>query len=85
MTQRSIIAAMSRARLIKTTPASDNSLHNIGDRLKGLAGGADCHSAVPLHPNYRAMAVANGVSPADPILAKCRADNDAISRGTAPR
>src|ERR1700676_937059 len=34
-----------------------NSLHNIGARLRGLAGGADCHSTVELHPSYRAMAV----------------------------
>lgn len=53
-----------------------NSLHNIGARLKGIAGGADCRSDVDLHPSYRAMAVANGVSADDPIIARCRADDE---------
>lgn len=53
-----------------------NSVHNIGARLKGIAGGADCRSDVPLHEDYRAMAVANGVAPDDPMLAFCRGDNE---------
>lgn len=53
-----------------------NSVHNILARIKGLAGGADCRSDVPLHSSYRAMAIANGVDPFDPVLARCRADNE---------
>ena len=29
-----------------------------------------------LHENYRAMAVANGLDPADPALARCCADHE---------
>ncbi len=52
-----------------------NSLNNIGARLKGISGGADCKSAVSLHPSYRVMAIANGVAPEDPVLAPCRSDD----------
>ena len=52
-----------------------NSLNNIGARLKGLAGGAGCRSTVGLFSSYREMAIANGVSPDDPVLARCRADD----------
>lgn len=63
-----------------------NSMNNIGARLRGIAGGPDCRSPVALHPSYRAMAVANGVAPDDPILTRCRADNESarVPRGTAP-
>lgn len=30
------------------------------------------HGGHELHASYRAMAIANGVSPSDPILAPCR-------------
>jgi hypothetical protein len=30
------------------------------------------HSDVPLFPNYRLMAIANGVAADDPVLALCR-------------
>jgi hypothetical protein len=53
-----------------------NSVHNLGARLKGIAGGDDCRSGSALHPSYRAMAVANGVSPEDPVLTTCRADDE---------
>jgi hypothetical protein len=29
-------------------------------------------SSVPLYPNYREMAIANGVDPDDPVLKPCR-------------
>lgn len=53
-----------------------NSVHNISARIMGLSGGADCTSDAELHPNYRAMAIANGVAPDDPALARCRADDE---------
>lgn len=53
-----------------------NSVHNLGARLKGIAGGAGCHSQVELHRDYRTMAIANGVSPSDPALVACRADDE---------
>lgn len=49
--------------------------HNLSVRLKKIQGdsfsdvGADGHQ---LHENYRAMAIANGVAPDDPVLAACR-------------
>lgn len=52
-----------------------NSVHNIGARIKGIAGGADCHTDVELFASYREMAIANGVSPDDPVLERCRADH----------
>lgn len=53
-----------------------NSVNNIGARIKGIAGGADCCSDVELFPSYREMAIANGVASDDPALARCRADNE---------
>jgi hypothetical protein len=53
-----------------------NSVNNLGARLKGIAGGNECYNAVELHASYRAMAIANGVAGDDPILTKCRADNE---------
>lgn len=32
----------------------------------------DRSGGLPLHPDYRAMAIANGVDPEDPILQPCR-------------
>lgn len=37
------------------------------------------HSPVGLYANYRAMAIANGVSPDDPVLAPCRGE-DSLER-----
>lgn len=62
-----------------------NSVHNIGARLKGIAGGPGCHSDVDLFDSYRAMAIANGVAPDDPILAECRADDEMMSPLTRRR
>jgi hypothetical protein len=53
-----------------------NSIHNIGARLRGVAGGPGCSSPVPLYPSYRSMAISNGVAPDDPAIAPCRADNE---------
>lgn len=53
-----------------------NSVHNVGARKIDIAGGPGCFSPVPLYPSYRAMAIANGVAPDDPVLAPCRADDD---------
>lgn len=49
--------------------------HNLSVRLKRMRG--DCFDDVhdgghDLHANYRAMAVANGVAPGDPVLDACR-------------
>jgi hypothetical protein len=51
------------------------SQHNLSVRLKMIKGQAfeDVHDGGhELHANYRAMAEANGVDPADPVLAPCR-------------
>ena len=57
-----------------------NSANNLGVRFMIHRGDLD-RSAVndgghELHESYRAMAVANGLHPADPALARCRADNE---------
>lgn len=57
-----------------------NSENNLGVRLMISRGDLD-RAAVSdgghaLHDSYRAMAVANGLDPADPALARCRADNE---------
>lgn len=50
--------------------------HNMSVRLSIMSGKIDPDSisenGVELHENYRAMAVANGVSPDDPVLEECR-------------
>ena len=51
--------------------------HNLAVRLAYMQGRIknDVQAAgVELHPNYRAMAVANGVPEDDPVLARCRDD-----------
>lgn len=53
-----------------------NSLNNIGARIRGIAGGADCRSEAPLHASYKAMAISNGVAPDDPALSRCRGDDE---------
>lgn len=58
-----------------------NSVHNFGARA-GCARGEIDRAAVgnpdgvPLYGSYREMAVANGVDPADPVLAPCRANDE---------
>lgn len=53
-------------------------LHNMAVRIKLMEGalrlGEVSAAGLALHPSYRAMAVANGVDPADPVLARCRDD-----------
>ncbi|ADY27557.1 hypothetical protein Deipr_2439 (plasmid) [Deinococcus proteolyticus MRP] len=48
--------------------------HNLSVRLKYIQGqiGHVHDGGLELHNSYRAMAVANGVSPDDPVLADCR-------------
>ncbi|MEJ7807050.1 MAG: DUF6283 family protein [Telluria sp.] len=50
--------------------------HNIAVRVKYATGKMDFHAisdgGLELHDSYRAMAVANGVDPADPVLTPCR-------------
>lgn len=45
--------------------------HNLHVRVYG-PGEDEVHSGRELYSNYRAMAVANGVDPADPALVGCR-------------
>lgn len=55
-----------------------NSVHNLGVRISMSVGAIDIEQVsdggLDLHASYRAMAVANGVAPDDPILALCRGD-----------
>lgn len=55
-----------------------NSVNNLGARLMEMRGDLDRaqvrDGGHALFESYRAMAVANGVSPDDPVLAECRAD-----------
>lgn len=56
-----------------------NSANNVGARISIMKGSLDprkVSSPYPLYDNYRAMAVANGVDPDDPVLAACRGDHD---------
>lgn len=49
--------------------------HNLAVRLgylRGRFGDDVAAGGIELHANYRAMAVANGVDPKDPVLAPCR-------------
>jgi len=50
--------------------------HNLSVRLAALRGEIDPRAVGdgghPLFENYRAMAIANGVSPEDPALRLCR-------------
>lgn len=49
--------------------------HNLSVRLGHITGRYKCDvsdGGHELHDSYRAMAIANGVSPDDPILAQCR-------------
>jgi hypothetical protein len=54
---------------------SEGAVHNLSVRLGMANRGLDLaavHSDVPLFPNYRLMAIANGVAADDPVLAPCR-------------
>lgn len=57
-----------------------NSVNNLGVRMAAILGELDLSQVQPderpLYASYKAMAVANGVDPDDPALAKCRADDD---------
>lgn len=46
--------------------------HNLSLRLSKQK--FNVSSDAPLHPNYRAMAIANGLKPNDPMLRNCRDD-----------
>ena len=53
------------------------STHNLGARLAAMAGKMDrdgTSATGPLHPNYRAMAIARGVPASHPALRDCRDD-----------
>jgi len=56
-----------------------NSSHNLGVRLAQSMGTLDLKKVhdggAELFPSYRAMAIANGVDPEDPVLQPCRDDN----------
>lgn len=49
------------------------SAHNLSVRMSRQSF-ADVASPYPLHATYRRMAIANGVRPNDPALARCRDD-----------
>lgn len=54
-----------------------NSANNLGARIAAMTGRLDprkVSSPYPLYESYRAMAEANGVDPADPVLKRCRDD-----------
>lgn len=55
-----------------------NSANNLGARLAQSMGRLDLSqvsdAGIELFPSYRAMAIANGVAPDDPILIPCRDD-----------
>lgn len=50
--------------------------HNMALRLKYMRGAIDprlvSDGGADLHPNYRSMAIANGVDPNEPVLRPCR-------------
>jgi hypothetical protein len=52
-----------------------NAYNNVGQRLKGGVPLDVKPDGRELHESYRAMAVANGVDPEDPVLAPCRAND----------
>lgn len=56
-----------------------NSRNNMQVRISVMKGELNLRkvkSSVPLFESYRAMAIANGVSPDDPALQHCRDDDD---------
>lgn len=69
---------MSGARAPQTCAGflmSDGAIHNLLVRIRQSDGRLDLDkisSPFPLYESYREMAVANGVAPDDPVLARCR-------------
>ena len=57
-----------------------NSANNVGARIKAIKGEIDYSALVEpaeaLFGSYREMAIGNGVAPDDPVLARCRADDE---------
>lgn len=57
-----------------------NARHNMAVRLSIIQGRYDPddvgNGGAPLYESYRAMAIANGVAPNDPALARTRADDE---------
>lgn len=54
-----------------------NAANNLGARVATIKGKLDprkVSSPYPLYESYRAMAIANGVDPDDPVLKLCRDD-----------
>lgn len=57
--------------------------HNLGVRMAARAGRIDLDAVAsehPLFPNFRAMAIANGVPPDHPDLRPCRDDTSILPR-----
>lgn len=55
--------------------------HNYGARMaqsRGVLRPAEISSPYPLHPHYRAMAIANGVPADHPALVPCRDDGQTV-------
>lgn len=60
-----------------------NSMHNFQVRMQCMKGSLkldNVRTDVELYGNYRAMAIANGVDPDDPVLAPCRDDGQLLPR-----
>lgn len=57
-----------------------NSVHNLQVRIQLAQGRLDLRKVedggLPLYASYREMAIANGVPPDDPAIARCRADDE---------
>jgi hypothetical protein len=56
-----------------------NADNNLQVRIQAGDGVIDLDkvtTSVELHRDYRAMAIANGVSPGDPVLTRCRGNGD---------
>jgi hypothetical protein len=60
---------------------SEGAVHNLMLRMAQAYKGLDIDKVSPngidLFPNYRSMAIANGVDPRDPVLKPCRDDSGA--------
>lgn len=55
--------------------------HNFGARMaisRGALNPREISSPYPLHPHYRALAIANGVPPGHPALVPCRDDGQTV-------
>lgn len=63
--------------------------NNIGTRLAMMAGAYNpTHlrgHRIKLHASYRAMAIANGVTPDDPAITNCRANDELLGRPIQPK